>query len=100
MMAMMAQRDEAASGSTALCKLHPTKKIEAFCEKDFKLLCIDCILSERHKNHEIVSIAKAGERHQAYLRQQQESATATAQKLVSAKYEIQRHLQLMKLQAE
>jgi hypothetical protein len=61
-------RDEA-SGA-ALCKLHPTKKIEAFCEKDFKLLCIDCILSDRHKNHEIVSIAKAAEKHQAFLRAQ------------------------------
>ena len=54
----------------ALCKLHPTKKIEAFCEKDFKLLCIDCILSDRHKNHEIISVAKAAERHSAYLRAQ------------------------------
>ncbi len=44
------------SSGAALCKLHPTKKIEAFCEKDFKLLCIDCILSDRHKNHEIISI--------------------------------------------
>ena len=60
------QRDEQ-SGATC-CKLHPTKKIEAFCEKDFKLLCIDCILSDRHKNHEIVSIAKASEKHQSYLR--------------------------------
>ena len=46
-----------------MCKLHPMKRIEAFCEKDFKLLCIDCILSERHKNHEIVSISKATEKH-------------------------------------
>ena len=53
-----------------MCKIHPMKRIEAFCEKDFKLLCIDCILSERHKNHEIVSISKASEKHQAYLRAQ------------------------------
>lgn len=51
------------SDSHAQCKLHPMKRIEAFCEKDFKLLCIDCILSERHKNHEIVSISKATEKH-------------------------------------
>ena len=54
---------EDSGGSVAFCKLHPTKKIEAFCEKDFKLLCIDCILSDRHKNHEILSIAKAAEKH-------------------------------------
>ena len=64
--------------ANACCKLHPTKKIEAFCEKDFKLLCIDCILSDRHKNHEIVSIAKASEKHCTYLRQQQESSIHVA----------------------
>ena len=64
--------------ASACCKLHPTKKIEAFCEKDFKLLCIDCILSDRHKNHEIVSIAKASEKHCTYLRQQQESSIHVA----------------------
>ena len=76
------------SGSTVNCRLHPTKKIEAFCEKDFKLLCIDCILSDRHKNHEIISIAKAAEKHQTYLRAQQESSMAVAQKLISSKNEI------------
>lgn len=35
------------------------KKLEAFCEKDKEVLCIDCILSEQHKNHEITSAAKA-----------------------------------------
>ena len=30
--------------------------IEAFCEKDKSLLCIDCILEDGHKNHEISSI--------------------------------------------
>jgi len=55
-------------GDSASCRLHPTKKLEAFCEKDFKLLCIDCILSDRHKNHEIISIAKASEKHQIFLK--------------------------------
>ena len=69
------QRDEQ-TVQTQMCKIHPMKRIEAFCEKDFKLLCIDCILSERHKNHEIVSISKASEKHQAYLRAQQEGSMA------------------------
>lgn len=41
-----------------MCPIHE-KKLEAFCEKDFEVLCIDCILSDVHKNHDIVSVAKA-----------------------------------------
>lgn len=37
------------------CILH-SKKLEAFCEKDASLLCIDCILSDQHKGHDIFSI--------------------------------------------
>ena len=35
------------------------KKIEAFCKVDKTILCIDCILSENHKNHEIASVHDA-----------------------------------------
>jgi hypothetical protein len=42
----------------SLCENHG-KKIEAFCDLDKKILCIDCILNENHKNHEILSIDKA-----------------------------------------
>ena len=41
-----------------LCELH-NKKIEAYCKVDFDLVCIDCILSENHKDHKLVSIQKA-----------------------------------------
>ena len=37
-----------------LCKAH-NKKIEAYCAQDKAVLCIDCILSDLHKNHEISS---------------------------------------------
>ena len=49
------------------CPIHPGKKLEAFCEKDFQLLCIDCILSDSHKNREIISIAKAAEKHKTFI---------------------------------
>eukprot|EP00347_Sterkiella_histriomuscorum_P017673 403348434 len=42
----------------SLCETHD-KKIEAFCDLDKKLLCIDCILNENHKNHEILALEKA-----------------------------------------
>ena len=40
------------------CDSH-NKKLEAFCDLDKKLLCIDCILNENHKTHEILSLEKA-----------------------------------------
>ena len=41
-----------------MCEEHG-KKIEAFCDQDKKVLCIDCILEQNHKNHEILSVEKA-----------------------------------------
>lgn len=41
-----------------MCENHK-KKLEAFCEKEKRILCIDCILNENHKNHEILSLDKA-----------------------------------------
>jgi hypothetical protein len=31
-------------------------------------MCIDCILSEKHRGHEIISVNKAAERHRLFLR--------------------------------
>lgn len=44
--------------SHPICETH-SKKIEAFCDLDKKILCIDCILNENHKSHEILAIDKA-----------------------------------------
>lgn len=41
-----------------LCSFHP-KKIEAYCMLCKQVLCIDCILNDGHKNHEINAIEKA-----------------------------------------
>ena len=53
-----------------VCPIHPGKKIEAFCEKDGSLLCIDCILSEQHRGKEIISIQKAAGKHRQFLKDQ------------------------------
>lgn len=42
----------------SLCDNH-NKKIQAFCDLDKKILCIDCIVNGNHKNHEILSIEMA-----------------------------------------
>lgn len=38
------------------CPDHTQKKLEAFCDSCKQLLCIECILTQAHKNHEILSI--------------------------------------------
>jgi hypothetical protein len=49
------------------CELHE-KKVEAFCLDDRVLLCIDCILLDGHKAHDIAPIAKAYEKELSELR--------------------------------
>ena len=43
--------------------------MEAFCEEDKSLLCIDCLLhaDQKYRQKEIVSIAKGSEKHLAWL---------------------------------
>ena len=41
-----------------MCAIHG-KKIEGFCEDDKKLLCINCILIDGHKTHEVSPIRQA-----------------------------------------
>jgi len=41
-----------------MCETH-NKKLEGFCEDDKKLLCINCILLDGHKAHEILPIGQA-----------------------------------------
>lgn len=43
-----------------MCKEH-NKPIEGFCQQDRVLLCINCILSGEHKNHEILGIQKGAQ---------------------------------------
>ena len=38
------------------CATHQERQIEAFCQDCLETLCIDCILTQNHKNHEIVSV--------------------------------------------
>ena len=40
-----------------LCKIH-SKDIEAFCETDRTMLCVNCIIENSHKNHDLSSIEK------------------------------------------
>ena len=50
-----------------MCVTH-NKKIKAFCALDKELVCIDCILSDKHKNHEIITAQKGREIEEAEIR--------------------------------
>ena len=51
-----------------LCPNH-SKQLEAFCEQEKSLICIDCILMSGHKSHEINSIPVASEREKARMKE-------------------------------
>jgi hypothetical protein len=39
-----------------ICSSHIQKRIEAYCQDCKLTICMECILTQAHKNHEIVSI--------------------------------------------
>jgi hypothetical protein len=52
------EADTAKEELQSMCPEH-NKPIEGYCENERQTLCIGCILSGDHKNHEITSITKA-----------------------------------------
>jgi len=74
-----------------LCETHK-KKIEAFCDLDKKMLCIDCILNENHKNHEILSIEKACQREKNIFDISLKSALTKENEITHSVHLIKNHL--------
>src|SRR3569833_1603709 len=82
-----------------MCGMH-SKKLEAFCEKDLQVLCIDCILSDQHKSHEIVSVQKAVERQKQFMFEEVNSTQKNEERLKCITNDIKRHISDMQEQAE
>ena len=57
------------------------KNLEAYCESDKKLLCIDCILLDGHKKHEIGTLIKSAEKERNFLRESIESSKKSSEAL-------------------
>lgn len=51
----------------AVCSVH-NKKLEAYCEKDNELLCLNCVIGGQHKSHKISSVAEKVARDRAILK--------------------------------
>lgn len=82
-----------------LCQIH-SKKLEAFCEKDLQVLCIDCILSEQHKSHEIISVQKAVDKQKQQMFEEVTLAQKSEEKLRLIQNDIKRHISDMHQQAD
>lgn len=59
---------------------------------DKKVLCIDCILNEDHKNHEIMSLEKACQREKEILIAALEAATIKESQVQHIILKIENHL--------
>eukprot|EP00826_Nyctotherus_ovalis_P015984 TRINITY_DN14596_c0_g2_i7.p1 TRINITY_DN14596_c0_g2~~TRINITY_DN14596_c0_g2_i7.p1 ORF type:complete len:514 (-),score=125.74 TRINITY_DN14596_c0_g2_i7:1060-2601(-) len=75
----MVEKEELVS---AVCKVHE-KKVEAFCLDDRVLLCIDCILIDGHKAHDIAPISKAYERELTTLKEKLKNAESLEENLIT-----------------
>ena len=76
----------------AECALHSGKRIEAYCVLDKRTICIECILSEEHKNHEIVSLSKGAEKERESLFGAGAKITSLGEALRTAQAKIAAHL--------
>ena len=51
--------DSIVAASGFYCEHHPSKRVEAFCDNCNTPLCINCILTNMHKGHDIINIEQA-----------------------------------------
>jgi len=68
------------SKQTISCELHK-KEVEAFCMDDLNLLCIDCILVDGHKAHDISPMPQAYDKEKDKLKENIEAAAKVEEKL-------------------
>eukprot|EP00826_Nyctotherus_ovalis_P015900 TRINITY_DN14560_c0_g2_i3.p1 TRINITY_DN14560_c0_g2~~TRINITY_DN14560_c0_g2_i3.p1 ORF type:complete len:449 (+),score=127.56 TRINITY_DN14560_c0_g2_i3:268-1614(+) len=73
---------------TISCEVH-RKEVEAYCMDDLTLLCIDCILVDGHKSHDISPIPQAYDKEKDKLRLNVESADKAEEKLCSMLSEVE-----------
>ena len=74
-----------------MCSVH-SKKIKAFCALDKELVCIDCILSDKHKNHEIISAQKGRDNEEAEIKNVLQVSQENKTKFENMRLSIDSHL--------
>ena len=86
-------RESSPVGSTNKCKIHD-KGIKAFWAEDRQLLCIDCILSEIHKDHKLLALDKAVDNENKLLIQKKQSLCKLKMKFLDQQDELESKINL------
>jgi hypothetical protein len=76
------------------------KKLEAFCQLDRETLCIDCILSDAHRSHEISALQKAVWAERDCLRGWLAEAAEVRRALEQQEAEAEEHVRAVRERAE
>lgn len=81
------------------CKTHG-KQIEGYCSSDKALLCIDCILSGDHKNHEMTNIENGAKKEKELLTAKFKQAQTIKEQIQSTQHKINSHHESLGLLAQ
>lgn len=93
------EEDKPEPDDTERCSDHG-KNIEGYCIQDKKLLCIDCILSGKHKNHEITNIINGAKHEKEALTKLFKTSEAIREGLMQANVKIVGHAESLRAQAQ
>lgn len=72
------------------CRSHG-KPIEGYCSTDKALLCIDCILSGDHKNHEMTNIENGAKQEKEQLTAKFKQSQAIKEQIMGTQHKICAH---------
>eukprot|EP00826_Nyctotherus_ovalis_P029127 TRINITY_DN22973_c0_g1_i2.p1 TRINITY_DN22973_c0_g1~~TRINITY_DN22973_c0_g1_i2.p1 ORF type:complete len:211 (-),score=59.17 TRINITY_DN22973_c0_g1_i2:10-642(-) len=82
-----------------ICALHG-KSLEAFCEAEKVLVCIDCILLGEHKTHEVSAISEASKKARALMNGSVETSKRLKDSLKAALECVEMHRGELKTKVE
>lgn len=85
-----------------MCGEHSDKesRFEAYCEETKKLLCINCILEEQHKNYTLVSIKDGYSKEKSKLEETEGKLGELGKKIDQKLGEILEHSTSMEVKIE
>lgn len=95
------RRSGGSAGSQAgkWCAFHNGKSVEAYCETCRQLLCMDCILKQNHKSHEMVSVDNGGMKERLFFLSRVQELDNTSYDLEAEIHRVEAFLQKIEQQA-
>ena len=80
------ETENCTKSTTIKCQAH-NHNVKAFCINDNTVVCIDCILSEEHKEHKLLSIEKAVDYQNKWLIQNKQKLCNSKMTLIAQREE-------------